>query len=105
MAAPRARSYPGDRRAAQRTPRRAPAAGGRSIAHAPAPPLATGALMKQHVRLLTLLCAATAGASVWDRALNNSADDAARDLEGAKMTEGDGAARLAGVESTSLKSR
>jgi len=60
--------------------------------------------MTKHVLLITLLCA-SAHASVWDRALNNSADDATRDLYDAKMTEGDGATLLATVESASIKSR
>jgi tetratricopeptide (TPR) repeat protein len=60
--------------------------------------------MTKHVLLIILLCA-SAHASVWDHALNNTADDATRDLYDAKMSEGDGATLLAMVESTSLKSR
>jgi tetratricopeptide (TPR) repeat protein len=61
--------------------------------------------MTKHALLIILLYAASAHASVWDRALNNSADEATRDLYDAKMSEGDGATLLATVESSSLKSR
>jgi hypothetical protein len=57
--------------------------------------------MKRSLLIIAAL-AATANASVWDRALTSPEDDAARDLYDAKMLEGDTATLTATIQSTSL---
>jgi tetratricopeptide (TPR) repeat protein len=59
--------------------------------------------MKKRLSLIVALCAATAHASVWDRALTSPEDEAAQDLYDAKMLDGDRAAMTATVQSASIK--
>jgi len=55
--------------------------------------------------LLIVLLAATAHASVWDRALTSPEDEVARELYDAKMLEGDTATLSSTIESASIKTR
>jgi tetratricopeptide (TPR) repeat protein len=58
-------------------------------------------MMKRSLLLLVML-AAPADASVWDRALQSSADEASKDLYDAKMLEGDTATLTATIQSSSI---
>ena len=58
-------------------------------------------MMKPSLLVLAML-AATADASVWDRALTRPEDEAAQDLYDAKMLEGDTATLTATIQSTSI---
>jgi tetratricopeptide (TPR) repeat protein len=55
--------------------------------------------------LLILMLAATAHASVWDRAVTSPADEIAKDRYDAKMMEGDAATLSSTIESASLRTR
>jgi tetratricopeptide (TPR) repeat protein len=55
--------------------------------------------------LLIVLLAATAHASVWDRAVTSPEDEIAKELYDAKMLEGDTATLSSTIESASLKTR
>ena len=59
-------------------------------------------MMKRSLLLLVTL-AATANASVWDRAVTSPADEAARELYDAKMLEGDTATLTSTIQSASIK--
>jgi len=58
-------------------------------------------MMKRSLLVIATL-AATANASVWDRALTRPEDEAAQDLYDAKMLEGDTATLTATIQSTSI---
>jgi tetratricopeptide (TPR) repeat protein len=55
--------------------------------------------------LLIVMLAATAHASVWDRAVTSPEDEVAKDLYNTKMTEGDASTLASTIESASLKTR
>src|SRR6185369_15203836 len=70
---------------------------------APCPPPVGAVMMKS--TLLIVLLAATAHASVWDRAVTSPEDEIAKELYDAKMLEGDTATLSSTIESASLKTR
>lgn len=59
-------------------------------------------MMMKRCLLFVVILAATANASVWDRALTRPEDQAARDRYDAKMRDGDTATLTATIQSTSL---